>query len=282
MIMIIIIFIISLLCTLLSHLCAHHDDTSTHVDCSALFKTDYKESSRTCPPTLQLHITLHCVERVSKLGWWRSLVADDGQWERALSFSLSWCLSLSSPSMESLQEQLMDLAAKNIELTQRLATVEAASSAIPTPQQVLLPSVIDTSLIKHPVVFDGDKTKWADWVFTFRAYASAVSTRMVVVMEHAQSATEPWDLPAAASVNQANAQLRYVLVVLVKDGAMKQAGNAPVGHGREIWRLKCEEYDTHQRRRFQAMLSAILKVQLREPLGESACLRRPLWETHSG
>ena len=171
--------------------------------------------------------------------------------------------------MESLQQQLMDLAAKNIELTQRLATVEAASSAIPTPQQVLLPSVIDTSLIKQPAVFDGDRTTWADWAFTFRAYASAVSTRMVVVMAHAQSATEPWDLPAAASVNQANAQLRYVLVMLVKDGAMKKAEHKSVGHGSEIWRFKCEEYGTHQRRRFRAMMSAILKVQLREPLGGS-------------
>ena len=40
-----------------------HIDT----DCSALLKTDNK-SSHTHPLTLQLHITWHCVERVSKLG----------------------------------------------------------------------------------------------------------------------------------------------------------------------------------------------------------------------
>ena len=72
------------------HTCAHHDDTSTHVNSSALFKTDYK-SSHTCPITLQLHITGHRVEHVSKLGWLRNLVADEGKWERALSFSLLWC-----------------------------------------------------------------------------------------------------------------------------------------------------------------------------------------------
>ena len=60
--------------------------------------------------------------------------------------------------MEGLQEQLMGLAAKNIELTQRLAT-EAASSATPTPQHVMLPSVIDTRLLDQPVVIDGDRTK---------------------------------------------------------------------------------------------------------------------------
>ena len=115
--MIIIVVTIHASCALPSQLCAHHDDTSTHVDCSALFKADYKESSHTCPLTLPLHITWQRVERVSKLGWWRGLVADDGQWERALSFSLSWCCPWSSRCMECLQEQLMDLAAKTIELT---------------------------------------------------------------------------------------------------------------------------------------------------------------------
>ena len=133
--------------------------------------------------------------------------------------------------------------------------MEAASST-PTPQQVLLPSVIDTRLLKRPVAFDGDRTEWADWAFTFRANASPVSSRMVVWMEHAESATGPLDLPTEPSA------------MLVKDGAMKKARNALVGHSSEIWRLLCEEYEPRQRRRLRAMLSAVLRVQLREPLGE--------------
>ena len=78
-------------CTLPSQACAHHVDTSTRVDCSALFKTYCEEPSHICPLTLPLRITWHCVDRVSKHGWWWSLVADDGQWERALSSLLSWC-----------------------------------------------------------------------------------------------------------------------------------------------------------------------------------------------
>ena len=50
----------------------------------------------------------------------------------------------------------MALAAKNIELPQRLAAVEAANST-PTPQQVLLPSMTDTRLLKQPAAFDGDQ-----------------------------------------------------------------------------------------------------------------------------
>ena len=84
-------------------------------------------------------------------------------------------------------------------------------------------------------------------------------------MEHAQSATDTLGLPTAPSDNQVNAQLYYVLAMLVKDRAMKKARNALVGHGSEIWRLLCEEYKRRQRTRFQDML----RVQVREPLGES-------------
>ena len=87
------------------------------------------------------------------------------------------------------------------------------------------------------MAFDGDRTTRADWAFTFRAYASAVSTRMAVLMEHAQSATDWLDLPTAPSDKQVIAQLYYVLAMLVKDGAMKKARNALVGHGSGIWRL---------------------------------------------
>ena len=80
-------------------------------------------------------------------------------------------VSGSTASMEGLQYQLMELPARNAELTQRLSVVEGASSTT-TPQQVLLPSVIDTRLLKQSVAFEGDSTKWAVWEFAFRAFAS--------------------------------------------------------------------------------------------------------------
>ena len=57
--------------------------------------------------------------------------------------------------MEKLQNQLMELAIRNTELTQRVLAVEAVIST-PTPQKVVLPSVIATRLLKQPVAFDGD------------------------------------------------------------------------------------------------------------------------------
>ena len=93
---------------------------------------------------------------------------------------------------------------------------------------------MDTRLPKQPAAFDGDRTKWYDRALTFRACASAVSTRMVVLMEHAQGEIEPLDLPVALGDRQVIAQLYCVLAILVKDGAMKKARNAVVGHGSEI------------------------------------------------
>ena len=159
-------------------------------------------------------------------------------------------------------------ASRNLEVAGSICGAEA-SAAAPTPQQVLMPSVIDRRLLKQLTAFDGDRTKWANWAFTFRENASAVSTRTVVFMEHAQGEIEPLDLPTAPSDRQVNVQVFCVLAMLVKDGATKNSRNGPLGHGSEIWSLLFGEYEPRQRRRFQAMRGANLKVQLREPLGEA-------------
>ena len=110
-------------------------------------------------------------------------------------------------------------AAKNIELAQRLATVEVASAATPTPQQVLMSS---GGLLNQPAAFHGDRTTWADWALTSRAYACAVSSRRV------QSAMDPLGL-----THSAKWQTGQRTVVL--------RANAHVGHGSDFWRLLCDE-----------------------------------------
>ena len=167
-------------------------------------------------------------------------------------------VSGSTVSMKGLQDQLMELAARNAELTRRLSAVEAASST-PTPEEVLLPSVIDTKLLKQRVAFEGDRPERASWAFT--------GTRMDVLMEHAQSATDPLDLPTAPSDKQA----KYAAISRFDnafDGRVHEDGSKR-SFGSRQWRLLREEYEPRQRRRYQAMLSATLRVQLTEPVGES-------------
>ena len=60
--------------------------------------------------------------------------------------------------MEALQEKLGELAARSAELAQGLGAVEASASSTPNPQQVLVPSAIDTRLIKQSVAFDRERS----------------------------------------------------------------------------------------------------------------------------
>ena len=110
------------------------------------------------------------------------MVADLGGRRRAVGthrvfITLVLVVSGSTASMEELQDLLMELAARNAELTQRVLAVEAVIST-PTPQKVVLPSVIATRLLNQPVAIDGDRTKWAEWAFMFRAYASQMHGRL--------------------------------------------------------------------------------------------------------
>ena len=79
----------------------------------------------------------------------------------------------------------------------------------------------------------------------------------------------PAGLAHSEVTKQINAQLYYVLAMLVLDGPLKKVGNAPVGHASENWRWLFEECEPRQRRLVQALLSTNLRVQLKEPLGEA-------------
>ena len=90
----------------------------------------------------------------------------------------------------------------------------------------------------------------ADSSLTSRAFARALSTRMVVLMEHARSAIEQLALAVKSEERHADAH-----------GAMKEARHA------SVTRLRGKEYGPS--RKFQVIFSALLRVQLREPLGEA-------------
>ena len=190
--------------------------------------------------------------------------------------------------MEQMQRQMQEMSGHNQELINRLAVLEqatlqathaaqaaTASSAqsaasaqaarSPRPQAAL----VDTRLMRQPNSFEGERDQWADWAFTFRAYAAAVSTDIANIMRHAEGIADVCAQFPEEQQQQSNAQLYYVLVMLVKGSAMKKARTAPTGHGAEVWRLLCLEYEPKQRRRFQAMLANLLRSKLAEPLGES-------------
>ena len=60
---------------------------------------------------------------------------------------------------------------------------------------------------------------------------------MVQLIEHARAGPEPLNAPVDQVDRQLNAQQQRVSVMLLKDGALKNARTAPVGHGSEFWEV---------------------------------------------
>ena len=146
--------------------------------------------------------------------------------------------------MEGLQGQLMWLVAKDIEVTETLATVEASTAAPPTPQQSIDAVGDPHDTTKQPAAFDGGQNEMCRLgVHVQSVCKRSQLSRCRLDGTRSSRFRTAGRAPRHQSDRQVNAQLFYVLAVLVKDGVMKKARNALVGHSREIWKLRCEEYE---------------------------------------
>ncbi len=127
--------------------------------------------------------------------------------------------------------------------------------------------VIDIKLMQKPQAFAGDQSRWSDCSLTFRAHVGAINSRMTLLMDHAQASDVPLPEPTDRQDRQLHEQLYFAISILVCDAAMKNSRAAPEGRGTEAWRLLCDEFELRIARRFQAVLSAILRSSLKDPLG---------------
>ena len=133
------------------------------------------------------------------------------------------------------------------------------------PQYGAQSSLIDTRLIGKPGIFSGTQESWADWAFVFKAYCAALNPRLITLLNAAQS-EQTQVFPKDDTDISLSAQLYYVLCLSVKDRALEKLRAAPVANGLEVWRLFCEEWEPRQRMRFTAMLTSILRVELKDPV----------------
>ena len=183
----------------------------------------------------------------------------------ALFFALHWLAPRSMTAQEDIVQAILDMRLRldateatlqstrddNARLNTLLAqTTSVGSRSAPPPP--VLSSLVDTRLIGKPAVFAGTQDTWTDWSFVFKAYCSALSTRLVALMEAAQG--QPALIMPTDPADQAiSAQLYYVLALSCKERALEKLRAAPIGNGLEIWRLFCEEWEPRQRMRFTAM-----------------------------
>eukprot|EP00974_Lingulodinium_polyedra_P079173 7668980-Lingulodinium_polyedra.AAC.1 len=69
-----------------------------------------------------------------------------------------------------------------------------------------------------------------------RAYVGAVSPRTLHLLMSAQATTAELGLPSDEVDMELNSQLYFLVVMMVRDAALRKVRLAAVGHGAEAWR----------------------------------------------
>ena len=104
----------------------------------------------------------------------------------------------------------------NVRLNTLLAQTTSVGGRSAPPPPPVMSSLVDTRLIGKPAVFAGTQDTWTDWSFVFKAYCSALSTRLVALMEAAQG--QPALIMPTDPADQAiSAQQYYVLALSCKE-----------------------------------------------------------------
>ena len=155
------------------------------------------------------------------------MVADDGQWERALSSLLSWCYPVAGSVDGACGEEHRVHSETRDEESEHNNTNSTAS----------LDAGVTRGCSSSKLRLTETEQNGPTGRSRTEHLQAAVSTRMVVLMEHAPGEREPLDLPTAPSDSQLHAQLCCVPAMLMKGGALTKARNALVGHGSDIWTL---------------------------------------------
>ena len=132
------------------------------------------------------------------------MVAGAGVRIQGITFLAILCILLASvaaamTSQEDIVQAILDLRTRldaseavvqtarddNVRLNLLAQAVGGRPQYAPPPPPTMS-SLVDTRLIGKPVVFAGTQESWTDWAFVFKAYCSALSPRLVTLMEAAR------------------------------------------------------------------------------------------------
>ena len=133
---------------------------------------------------------------------------------------------------------------------------EAAARARATP---LVPTSVDTKLINKPGEFSGKEADWPRWSLTMRAYLGAVSARMLELIRKAENFDESLDrVDLDPGDDQLDAQLYFILTMLLKENMMEKLETVEYGEGLQLWRLLMAEFEPKFASRKMALQQAYL------------------------
>ncbi|CAK0821956.1 unnamed protein product, partial [Prorocentrum cordatum] len=152
-------------------------------------------------------------------------------------------------------QQIPELAAT----VQQLRAVPAPQPAQPAQPLVQFQPAVDTRLIGKPELLYGQRAKWSDWAFIFRAYLAAIDTKYPALLDEAEASevairNVDLDQPWKASLSS---QLYYLMVMLFRSAAQDKMSTVSSGEGLEAWRQSVLDWDPKIRTRRVGLLIKI-------------------------
>eukprot|EP00971_Amphidinium_carterae_P236330 4689937-Amphidinium_carterae.1 len=132
--------------------------------------------------------------------------------------------------VQALENQLRDMAQHSVRLEGALTEQRQllAAARAPAEQQQ---RAVDTRLLGRPKNFGGRDEEWPQWSVIMRAYAGAVSSKLLVEMDHVEAPTVPDPLNANLDPDkkELSVQLYYILAMLLEGRAQDKVANIPRG-----------------------------------------------------
>jgi len=138
-------------------------------------------------------------------------------------------------------------------------------------------SGVDPKLLERPQVFDGTASRWPEWKFKFKAWASTTDPEAMLAMDEAERYEEPIDIARVPPRLRLLGGFIYAALISYSSGVpMQIVHDATSANGFEAWRSLAHFYEPRLASRRLVVLTTLLEPDLGT---ESQCLERFLkWE----
>ena len=153
--------------------------------------------------------------------------------------------------LSALEAMVTRLAQENAELrdTAAMATATAAGAAAAAAQASAagVPAMptdakpktgVDTRMLGRPDRFNGQEDLWRGWSVVMRAYAGAISERLLFLIEESEAAGYEPSLGSMADEDDRGlcTQWYFVLAMLLQGRSAENMALVPSGEGLMLWR----------------------------------------------
>ena len=184
-----------------------------------------------------------------------------------------------------MQDAMTQMITNQSQLMQRLNDAEKkakeselrANAAVAGNKKQL----VDTRAFGKATGFHGDRKKWMDWSFSFKAFLAGANATTRKALEWAAQQEEEItpEMMELEDVeyNDLAEQVYLALSLQLKNDALVKVRSTEDGNGLEVWRKLTLEYEPRNKGRQRVRLQKLLRPDKRESFGKTvACIEK--WE----